>query len=273
MAFIFRYHEPMLEKSLYWNGNVAKFEIANEIESIAKATKRELVVVDLGAGRGGDWDLLAKECPNLRICLWEPHGPTSKYLESRFKGSGIEIHRDLNALQGIADIGTSLSVLEHVEKKMSHFQLVSQVLKKNGIFFMNFDDGHFRYSSPNIFSLKEYRLPLAEAWRTTLSGFSKRFIPTNQFQKKVLLDEFLRCVNESELELISIRFRHLAEIKDVVKAVVESDSQLKFMQDWLNFELSAEGLIHQSYGEHGIEKCWDLFATRTAVFKKAGIDI
>jgi hypothetical protein len=262
----------MLKKSPYWNGNVAKFEIANEIESIAKATERELVVVDLGAGRGGDWDLLAKECPNLRICLWEPHEPTSKYLERRFKGSGIEIHGDFNGLQGIADIGTSLSVLEHVEQKMSHFQLVSKVLKKDGIFFMNFDDGHFRYSSSNIFSLKEYRLPLAEAWRTTLSGLSKKIIPTNQFQKRVSLEEFLQCVDKSALELISIRFRHLAGIKDASKAIVEFDDQLQFMQEWLNFEQKAESLIHQSYGERGIEKSWDLFATRTAVFKKAGID-
>ena len=265
----FRYHKPMLAKSLYWNGNIAKFEIANEIVSIAKATDSELVVVNLGAGRGGDWGLLAKECPNLRICLWEPHEPTSNFLVSRYKGSGIEIHRELDSLEGIADIGTSLSVLEHVEKKMSHFDLVSRVLKRDGIFFMNFDDGHFRYASPNIFSLKEYRLPFAEAWRSTLSGLSKKLLPTNQFQKRVFFDEFMQCVAESNLELISLRFRHLAEIKGASKTILEFDGQLQFMQDWLNFELKAEKLIHQSYGERAIEKCWELFATRTAIFKKA----
>jgi hypothetical protein len=270
MRFVFRYHDAMSEESLYWYGNVAKFEIANQIKSIAHSTDRELVVVDLGAGRGGDWDLLAAECPNVRICLWEPHGPTSKYLEGRFNGTGIEIHRELESLQGIADIGTSLSVLEHVDKKISHFQNASNILKKDGIFFMNFDDGHFRYSSTNIFSLREYRLPLAEAWRTTLSGYSKKLLPTNRFQKKVSLSEFLRCIDESDLELISMRFRHLAEIKGVSKKVGKPDSQLQFMRNWLDFETRAENAIAKSNQSSSIETCWELFATRTAVLKKAG---
>ncbi len=261
----------MLEESLYWYGNVAKFEIANEIRSLAMNTDRELVVVDLGAGRGGDWHLLAAECPNLRICLWEPHRPTSEFLESRFRGTHIEIHSDLSSLKGIADIGTSLSVLEHVDRKKTHFQIVSEVLKKDGIFFMNFDDGHFRYSSANVFSLKEYRLPLAEAWRTALSRISKALVPTNKFQKKVLLEEFLRCIDESELELISIRFRHLGEIKAVSKELLELDAQLQFMKNWLCFESTAESLIRKTYEDQTMKKCWDLFATRTAVFMKKGL--
>ena len=86
-----------------------------------------------------------------------------------------------------------------------------------------------------------------------------------------MLDEFLRCVDESELELISIRFRHLGEIKAVSKELLEVDVQLQFMKNWLFFELNAESLIRQSYEDKAIEKCWDLFATRTAVFKKMGV--
>jgi hypothetical protein len=261
----------MSENTLLWFGNVAKFEIGNEIKSIANSTDRELVVVDLGAGRGGDWDKIAAECRNVRICLWEPHKPTLKYLEKRFHGSNIEIHENLESLNGIADIGTSLSVLEHVDKKISHFQIASLILNKEGIFYMNFDDGHFRYSSENIFSLGEYRLPLAEAWRTVLSKFPKKILATNKFQKKVLLNEFLQCIEQSDLELVSVRFRHLAGIKATSRLINDHDFRLEFMNAWLDFEIETEKIINASHENSSLEKCWELFATRTAVFRKADV--
>ncbi len=261
----------MSEESLLWFGNLAKFEIANEIKSIARSTDQKLVVVDLGAGRGGDWDLVAAECQNVRICLWEPHKPTSRYLEKHFKGLNVEIHQDIESLEGIADIGTSFSVLEHVDKKLSHFQTASRILKKDGIFFMNFDDGHFRYSSTNVFSLGTYRLPLSEAWRTLLSRSPKKLLATNKFQKKVLLNDFLQCIEQSDLELISMRYRHLTGIKDISKQINEHDFQLQFMKNWLDFEIETEKMIARSYKNNSMEKCWELFATRTAVFRKVGI--
>ena len=120
----------MSENSPLWFGNLAKSQIVNEIKSIAESTDRDLVVVELGTGRGGYRDLYVSESEYVRTSLLEPHLPISKYLGMCFDGASIEFNQNLETLHGIADIGITLFVLPHVDRKISQFQNASQNLKK-----------------------------------------------------------------------------------------------------------------------------------------------
>jgi len=262
---MFPYTSAVHGKRLYWAGNAAKFGIANEIRERAMATSETLVIVDLGAGLGGDWHKLSEDCSNLEIHLWEPHSPTANVLKNTRSSSRIFIHENVEELENIADIGTSLSVLEHVQEKREHLKLARKVLKKTGHFYMNFDDGHFRPESQNIFRISNYRLPLAEAWRTFLSGLSPRIIAVNKFQRRVVFEDFLKAVDESDLVIDTIRYNHLSGLKSLVGFINVTDLKLEYMTSLLNFEAQIQDIFKKD-GSTDVERLlWEIFPTRTAI--------
>jgi hypothetical protein len=256
------------ENKLYWPGSVAKFSIANQIYKIAKASSAPIVAADLGAGMGGDWPKLVEDLPNLTIHLWEPHTPTANALSKLVSSNRFQVHEDLSEMNGVADIGTSLSVLEHVRDIDEHFRQADKVLKPGGQFFMNFDDGHFRHEAKNIFAPSNFVLPVKESLRTLISKYFPTLIPVNKYQKRVLLKDFKNACAKSPLVFERIECSQLPSIKGVAKLFKEPEMQLPFLNSWLNFENEIQDLIRKEHGDKAEEIIWDLLPARTAIFRK-----
>ena len=261
--------EVTFENKLYWPGSVAKFSIANQIYKIAKATNGPIVAADLGAGMGGDWPALVDDLPNLTVHLWEPHTPTANALAKLVSSNRFQVHEDLSEMNGVADIGTSLSVLEHVRNIGEHFRQADNVLKPGGKFFMNFDDGHFRHEAKNLFSPNDFVLPIKESLRTVISKFFPTLIPVNKYQKRVLFKDFKSACSNSALILEKIEYSQLPSIKGVAKLFKKPEMQLPFLNSWLNFETEIQNLIRQEHGTKAEEMIWNLLPARTAIFSKS----
>jgi SAM-dependent methyltransferase len=259
----------MTENKLYWPGSVAKFSIANQIYKIVKASDGPIIAADLGAGMGGDWPKLVEDLPNLTIHLWEPHTPTANALAKLVPSNRFQVHEDLSEMNGIADIGTSLSVLEHVRHIEEHFRQADKVLKPGGKFFMNFDDGHFRHEVKNIYAPSDFVLPLKESLRTIISKFFPTLIPVNKYQKRVLYKDFKSACANSSLILYKIECSQLPSIKGVAKLFKKSENQLPFLNSWLDFETEIQNLIRQEHGAKAEEIIWNLLPARTAIFSKS----
>ena len=258
----------MTENKLYWPGSVAKFSIANQIYKIAKSSNGPIVAADLGAGMGGDWPKLVEDLPNLTVHLWEPHIPTAKALRELSKSSRLLVHENLREMDGIADIGSSLSVLEHVRHIEEHFIQAEKVLKPGGKFFMNFDDGHFRHEAKNVFSPKDFVLPIKESLRTIVSKVFPTLIPVNKYQKRVSYEDFKIACMKSSLVLERIDCSQLPSIKGVAKLFNQPTNQLPFLNAWLDFENEIQRLIESEHGAKAEKKIWELLPARTAVFTK-----
>ena len=84
------------------------------------------------------------------------------------------------------------------------------------------------------------------------------------------MKEFLQCIEQSDLEVISLRFRHLTAIKDISKQITDYNSKLKPLKNWLDFEITTKKIISKSNKDSSLEKRWELFATRAAVPRKSG---
>jgi|688.fasta_scaffold404232_1 hypothetical protein len=257
------------DNRLYWPGSVAKFSIANQIYKIAKDSDGPIIAADLGAGMGGDWPKLVEDLPNLTIHLWEPHTLTANALAKLVSSNRFQVHEDLSEMNGIADIGTSLSVLEHVRHIEEHFRQADKVLKPGGKFFMNFDDGHFRHEVKNIYAPSNFVLPVKESLRTIISKFFPTLIPVNKYQKRVLYKDFKCACANSSLILDRIECSQLPSIKGVAKLFKKPENQLPFLNSWLDFETEIQNLIKQEHGAKAEEIIWNLLPARTAIFSKS----
>lgn len=262
----------MKNQKLYWFGNVAKFEIANRIGALASGSSKSIEIVDLGAGSGGDWDKLVRDNPRVSVHLWEPHDKYFEGLRSRFKGiSRIYVHKDIDNLTSKFDLGTSLSVLEHVKNPSDHLCAIERLLKPNGLFFMNFDDGHFRKQiAPQ--GILDLRLTTAEFYRSTISRIIPRLVPTNVYQKRVSQSKIFELIAKSELEIEEIFFNHIGSLKSLIKKSGTDAIDLETMIKWAEFDQTlAKSHTFATPNDTAINVLWKLFSTRTFVLSKKSL--
>ena len=263
----------MKNQKLYWFGNVAKFEIANRIGAFASSSSKSIEIVDLGAGSGGDWDKIVSDNPRVTVHLWEPHDEYYEGLKSRFNGiSRIHVHKDIDNFTSKFDLGTSLSVLEHVKNPSDHLSSIKRLLKPNGLFFMNFDDGHFRKQfAPK--GILELRLTAAEFYRSTISRIIPRLVPTNIFQKRVSQSKLFELIAKSELEIEEIFFNHIGPLKSFVKRSGTDAIDLETMIKWGEFEeILSKSYTSTTSNDIAISVLWKLFSTRTFVLSKKSLN-
>ena len=204
----------------------------------------------------------------MTIHLWEPHTPTAKALAKLGTSNRFQVHEDLSEMNGVADIGTSLSVLEHVRNVDEHFRQADKVLKPGGQFFMNFDDGHFRHEAKNVFAPSDFVLPIKESLRTLISKYFPTLIPVNKYQKRVLYKDFKNACATSPLVFEKIECSQLPSIKGVAKLFKEPEMQLPFLNSWLNFENEIQDLIRKEHGAKAEEIISSLLTARIAIFTK-----
>jgi len=134
------------KQRLYWTGNAAKARIVAQILDEA-GPKREALIFDYGCGAGGDWPNVLGDYPNLKLAYYDPDSKAMAKAGQRLSGHRTQALTAADLAQGPpleADFIVSLSVLEHVHDRRGYLKIAARHLSSSGLFFLNYDDGHFR---------------------------------------------------------------------------------------------------------------------------------
>ena len=219
----------------YWQGNAAKVRVISDL--LYRASGRQVVVFDYGCGGAGDWPQILADNPNLRLYGYEPHLPSFSIAVDRLKGSKAEIFTadSIKSLSIKADYIVSFSVFEHVFDRRSFLAHASRLLATDGLFYLNYDDGHFR----NLIDLAEpstwwgaLRVRLHNLLAEPLASLGK----VSSFQQRVIAQDVDQLIVDAGFVTTDCEYHNFYGFKELFK-VIDPKLQAEFSRFWLDIEL------------------------------------
>jgi SAM-dependent methyltransferase len=228
-------------------GNTAKLYCLERIAELASQADA-LRVVDLGAGDGRHFRELLRRHPNITYLGIEPSAAACAAARASLPDGQATIvqARAYEGEYGPADVVVSFSALDRVYHRDRYLRLVATTLAPEGLAFVNYDAGHFRYPvlrdrAKNL--VGPLLAPLGyEAW----------------YQSFVKESRFRALVDGAGLEIReALSFNTSA--KEIYRLVPE-ERRDPYMRSWLEFELVMNRLV-PSYTDSASR----LFRTRNFV--------
>lgn len=224
-----------MTQRLYWLGNAAKSRVIADILA-SKSGTGPVTVFDYGCGDGGDWPAILADHPWLRLVGYEPYGPSCQKARERLRDYSADIlgGQDVDTLAVKADYIVSFSVFEHVVDRTGFLHHAKRILAPDGVFYLNYDDGHFR----NLLDVSRPAtwLPALRAWgRTMVSRPFAAFGFSSHYQQRVDATEADALVAESGFRIERVDYHNLVCLKDLAKAMPD-DLQQSYAQWWLDAE-------------------------------------
>ncbi|MDR3449212.1 MAG: methyltransferase domain-containing protein [Alphaproteobacteria bacterium] len=254
-------------KKLYWTGNVAKSGI---IEEILGQTPRPTTIFDFGCGDGGDWPSILTDHPWIKLIGYEPYGPSAQKATARLRTLPAEIHtgKSIDSLNFKADYIVSFSVFEHVIDRQSYLANAKRFLSENGIFYLNYDDGHFRYVN-DLGDRKSWMPAIKSLGLTLFSGVTVKVGLSTTFQKRVAKCDIDRLVDEFGFHMERCSYNNMASMKELAKTIPE-EQKIAFAQLWLELEKTLNekyrcNLAEEKYADP--TNLWRQMGSRTLVLK------
>lgn len=240
--------------AMAWYGNAAKMRI---VERLA-ATDAPLTVFDFGAGRGAGWAETLKLCPNITLVCYEPHGPSVAALRQAVPAATIH-DGDPSAITQPVDVIVSFSVFEHVWDRKSYLAHAARMLKPEGRFFLNYDDGHFREPGSML-----------AAARNAVAPVLPRVGLTGQFQATVRKPDADRMIAAAGLVAEGDRYENLESMKALAKTI-PADRRADFAAMWLDLEdrLNADFTAQAAAFNGDTTNLWREMASRTLELRRA----
>jgi SAM-dependent methyltransferase len=225
---------------LYWLGNAAKMTIIDEILKRFPGPQ-PVVIFDYGCGAGGDWPDILSAYPHFRLIGYEPHGPSAAEARRRLLGARAEISVDdaVATLSFSADVIVSFSVFEHVIDRNGFLRHARRLLAPDGIFFLNYDDGHFRYRV-DLGYPAGWLERIRSALRTIVSGPLAALGFPSRYQRRVLAADADRLVLQNGFDIERIDYANIDDFKNLAKTIPE-DKRQDFSRLWI--ERRYRGLV------------------------------
>lgn len=256
--------ESTSSDKLYWLGNIAKTRIIGAILD-HWGVHRDPLIFDYGCGDGGDWPAILKDHPGIKLVGYEPDRGSADRARERLNGMSATILSTdgLKRADFRANVIVSFSVLEHVYDKRHYLATAKRLLANDGIFYLNYDDGHFR---------NQLDLWRPSAWPTALREFIHNLtvVPlatlgvVSSFQRRVLRADIDALVRQMGFETRAVEYDNLLAFKELFKTL-PPQRQLEFVRFWsviearLNECFLAEGSV--SMGDSA--NLWREMASRT----------
>lgn len=250
---------------LYWLGNIAKSRIIDEILSLSPGPE-PVTVFDYGCGDAGDWPKILADHPHIKMIGYEPYAPSCLRARERLMGHSAEIFsgKDISTLAIKADYIVSFSVFEHVVQRAEFLSHAKRTLAPDGLFYLNYDDGHFRnvleVSRPGTW------LPALRAWiRTLISQPLAMLGQQSHYQKQVAAEDADRLAAEAGFLIEREEYHNLTCLKELSKSMPEGMRQA-YAQWWLGAEKTLNEqfcakLAAPVYGDH--TNLWRQMGSRT----------
>ena len=257
----------MQQQNLYWLGNSAKTKIIRDILRKTQNDNKEVIIFDYGCGSGGDWLSILDNHPNIKLFGYEPSGKSFELAKQRLDGFDAQLMTgdSLEQITFKADFIVSFSVLEHVYDKVRYLSIAKKVLVDNGLFYLNYDDGHFRnyldLNQPNLSQIREWISNLLAQPLASLGKYSL-------FQQRVERRTIDELVNEFGFSAVEIFYSNLRSFKSLCKTLPE-DKQEDFsymwleIEDTLNTKFRLEGTIYLG----DTTNLWSEMGSRTLVLR------
>lgn len=254
-----------MTQRLYWLGNAAKSRVIADILT-RNAGPEPVTVFDYGCGDGGDWPAILSDHPWLRLVGYEPYAPSCQKARERLRDHAAAIlgGKDIDTLAVKADYIVSFSVFEHVVDRAGFLRHAKRTLAPNGVFYLNYDDGHFR----NLLDVSRPAtwFPALRAWgRTVVSQPFAVFGFSSHYQQRVDASEADALVAESGFRIQRVDYHNLVCLKDLAKAMPENLRQ-SYAAWWLDAEVCLNEqfrarLPEKRYGDDS--NLWQQMLSRT----------
>lgn len=168
----------------------------------------EVTVFDYGCGDGGDWPNIVHDHPRIKVVGFEPDKKRAAIARTRIPL--VDAPKDVSA-----DVIVSFSVFEHVRDRPAYLATAKRALKQNGVFFLNYDDGHFR-------------VPYLKFLYARLRDYHRR----------VEREEADRLIAEAGFSVESCFYNNVQDLKTLYK-VVPNEQREEYVRAWMAFEDAA----------------------------------
>jgi SAM-dependent methyltransferase len=228
----------MSTRKQYFLGNAAKARVVGSILERARRVPEpsELLVFDHGCGGGGDWPDILDDNPSIRYVGYDPDPPSLRRALDRLQGRKARFLSadELGGESIRADVVVSFSVFEHVYDRLAYLRLSSRHLAPGGIFFLNYDDGHFRtpldLDRPALWGrqLRPWMHNLLARPLAALGAVSR-------FQARVTRGDADRLVAEAGFEIVDEFYSNIESFK-ILSKTISPHARGDFMQLWLSVE-------------------------------------
>jgi SAM-dependent methyltransferase len=260
-----------VNRRLYWVGNIAKTRIIDDILA-AHPASAPLTIFDYGCGAGGDWNRILSDHAHIRLVGYEPHEPSAARARQSLRGLSAEIFT-ADAIQTLAlaaDYIVSFSVFEHVVDRRQFLAHAKRLLAPAGVFYLNYDDGHFR-NRLDVAQIDTWLPALRSFARTLASGPAAAMARNSKYQRRVAARDADSLVAEAGFRTMRIDYHNLINLKGLAKTMPEH-LQEEYARWWLaaEQELNARfrfDLARSSYGD--TVNLWQQMVSRTLILRHA----
>jgi len=240
---------------MYWPGNAAKaFTIRRLLDD---AAGRDVTVLDHGCGGGGDWPAILSENPNVRLVAWDP------YTAANIPGADV---RTCFPDDIVADYVVSFSVLEHVRDRFEYLRQARDALGKGGVFYLNYDDGHFRIPIDPDDGLRRCARAVA---RVVLNAVAARRTGPG-FQRRVTVAEADSLIEAVGFTVERVWYHNVEAFKRLAKTIPPHRAD-----EFAAFWLSVEDRLNSDFAGRSPDErrgdtstLWEVAASRTLLLRR-----
>lgn len=257
---------------LYWHGNAAKIKIVDAILSRtadARAAGETVLIFEYGCGGGGDWPTILSENKGFRVIGYEPHGPSYQRALKRLGDLPMTVFTgdELRGQSFSADYIVSFSVFEHVYDRAGYLATAKRLLARDGTFYLNYDDGHFR----NLLDLgarSTWGSSLSEFAHNLLAPFLARVGKVGYYQRRVPRALADRLAREAGFRVEGAFYSNLGSFKAIAKTL-PADKQEAFSRLWMEVEdtLNKEFSVERDAHLGDTMNLWRSMASRTLILR------
>ena len=254
----------------YWQGNAAKTKIIREILDSLGSSQTALIF-DYGCGTGGDWPAILRDYAYLRLIGYEPNSRSYAAAKERLRPYDAQLYTgdELNRITFEADYIISFSVFEHVYDRIAYLNTAKRHLKADGVFYLSYDDGHFR----NLLHLNQPQRWFGDfkAWLHNLLAVPLAKVGhITTFQKRVIRKEVDALIRQMEFEVVQAYYSNMSALKGLYD-LIPPERRTAFTQFWLDIEerLNQDFLSEGSITLGDSANLWKVMGIRSLVLKKS----
>jgi SAM-dependent methyltransferase len=196
-----------------------------------------VVVLDYGCGDGGYWRDVLQNYSALKLVGYDPSPARIEAARQNLEGLNAVVYTGKNpdAITTQADYIVSFSVLEHVYDRNAYLAKVKELLKDDGVFYLSYDDGHFRQkvniSQKNI---RKSLLVIGQEIQNMMAPFLPYIGMVGKYQQRVVRKDIDELVGR-HFRIVDERYENLESMRGIYRWL-PVDKQKEFALFWLEVE-------------------------------------